>query len=227
VTPTVEAAAANNAAWCDVMARLHECRTTTTADAWTSRDRTPPLYPDAVTRQAGADPAALLARIDNGTGASVKDSFADLDLAPFGFDLLFAATWYHCDPAAAGGRATTGWRRLTEPAELARWEAAWRGGEPAARLFGDGLLDDPTVAVVADHDLRAGAILNQAAGVVGLTNLFSAPGAEGAAWRDGLAEAGALFPGRPIVGYEADAAVRELGELGCRPLGPLRVWLRP
>src|SRR4051794_38055707 len=49
--------------------------------------------PDAVTLSPGTEPAAVLARVEGGTGCSVKDSFADLDLAPSGFQVLFDATW--------------------------------------------------------------------------------------------------------------------------------------
>ncbi|GAB3936384.1 hypothetical protein GCM10027614_12800 [Micromonospora vulcania] len=55
-------------------------------------------YPDAVTLRPGVDVAALLRRIDAGPGASVKDSFADLDLADHGFRVLFDAEWIYRAP---------------------------------------------------------------------------------------------------------------------------------
>lgn len=48
------------------------------------------------------DGTALVARIDTAAaGASVKDSFAGLDLTEAGFEVLFEARWIH-RPAAAG-----------------------------------------------------------------------------------------------------------------------------
>src|SRR5690349_21862218 len=55
--------------------------------------RTPEHYPDAVTLHASVDADGLLARVDATSGCSIKDSFADLDLTPRGFDPLFDATW--------------------------------------------------------------------------------------------------------------------------------------
>jgi hypothetical protein len=42
-------AAANNAEWCDLVCGTHGAQTRFDEDAWTSRTRTPPGYPDAVT----------------------------------------------------------------------------------------------------------------------------------------------------------------------------------
>jgi hypothetical protein len=89
VAVTVGEAARNNAELCALVAgggRFSD-------DAWTCPHRTPPLYPDAVTLVPGVEPTGLLDRIETGPGASVKDSFADLDLAPSGFEVLFDATW--------------------------------------------------------------------------------------------------------------------------------------
>jgi hypothetical protein len=86
---TVADAARNNAELCALVTGAGSFAD----DAWTSPARTRPRYPDAVTLVPGVDASALLGRIETGPGASVKDSFADLDLAPFGFVVLFAAEW--------------------------------------------------------------------------------------------------------------------------------------
>jgi hypothetical protein len=57
-------AARNNAEWCDALCRTHGARTTLDGVAWTSRTRTPPSYPDAVTFVPEPDVPSLLARID-------------------------------------------------------------------------------------------------------------------------------------------------------------------
>jgi len=107
-----------------------------------SLDRTPPLHPDAVSLAAGVDPASLLDRVDAGPGCSVKDSFADVDLAPFGFRVLFEAAWQR---RPAPDPCPTTWSRLPDP-------------------YGS-----PDVAIVGDDDGRA--VLNRSSdGVVGVTN---------------------------------------------------------
>jgi hypothetical protein len=84
-------AAANNAQWCDLVARSHGLPARCDDDAWTCGRRTPRFYPDAVTLVPDADAASVLARIDTSAGCSVKDSFGTLDLERRGFRALFEA----------------------------------------------------------------------------------------------------------------------------------------
>ena len=85
----------NNAYWCDHVCREQGLETAWLPSAWVARRRTPPFYPDAVTLVRDVDPQALLATVDAGPGCSVKDSFADLDLLPYGFRVLFEAQWIY------------------------------------------------------------------------------------------------------------------------------------
>lgn len=86
----VQTAARNNAEWCAAMSRSHDVASEFSAQVWAAPARTPLYYPDAVTLVPGVDPAALAAWIDiTAPGASVKDSFADLDLTEVGFQVLF------------------------------------------------------------------------------------------------------------------------------------------
>ena len=86
-------AAVNNAEWCDVVCETQGAQTRVDADAWTSRTRTPPGYPDAVTLVPRLSVPELLARIDTSVGCSIKDSCASLDLTGYGFRVLFDAQW--------------------------------------------------------------------------------------------------------------------------------------
>jgi len=74
-------AAANNAEWCDLICRTHGAQTRFDENAWTSRTRTPPGYPDAVTLVPDLAVPDLLTRVDTSVGCSIKDSFTSLDLA--------------------------------------------------------------------------------------------------------------------------------------------------
>ncbi|MFF1493140.1 hypothetical protein [Streptomyces sp. NPDC058304] len=226
----LRAAVHNNAEWCAAVSGGGSFA----ADAWTSARRTPPYYPDGVTltREASAD--ALLAGMDTGSpGCSVKDSFAVLDLAPAGFEVLFAAQWIHRPaqaPAPVTAAAATSpltWSRVTGARELAAWEAAWDGGESTG-LFHPGLLTEEIAFFAgrsADGRIVAGAAANRTGRVVGLSNVFTADGTpDDEAWTGALTAVADLWPGLPVVGYEAgddlDTAVRH----GFAPLGPLRVW---
>ncbi|MFI5778073.1 hypothetical protein [Nocardia sp. NPDC051570] len=117
----VRIAAHNNALWCDAICRSHGIAGEFEATAWTSAHRTPPLYPDAVTLGPQVAAGDILARIDRETpGASIKDSFARLDLADAGFRVLFEAQWIFRPadrpPPAAPEQP---WSRVNSPEDLA------------------------------------------------------------------------------------------------------------
>ncbi|WP_043625190.1 hypothetical protein [Nonomuraea candida] len=203
-------AAHDNAQWCDAMCRAHGRPGTFTDRAWTNPVRTPPLYPDAVTLSPAATAADVLDHIDAGPGASVKDSFATLDLP--GFEVLFEAWWLHRD---APERAEATWEVVRDEAALARWEAACG----VADLFRPALLEEVTVVHAPAEG--CGAVLTATGPAVGVSNVFGDPDV---AWPGVLAMAAELFPGRPLVGYESDPepALRH----GFTTTGPLRVWLK-
>lgn len=226
--PSATTAARNNAKWCDTVCTTHGNPGVFGPDAWTAPRRPPRRYPDAVVLDPAADPHDVLRRVDAAAGCSVKDSFATLDLAPAGFRVLFEAEWIGLEgtPAPAGRAAP--WRRVRDARELDAWASAW-GGTSEASPFRPELLDEPGVAVVAGHDgarVVAGAVLNRAAGVVGVTNLFTTNGALDAAWDSALVTARSLFPNPAIVGYESGADLGAARRHGFRPLGRLRVWIK-
>ena len=104
--PRLLLAVRDNAAWCDLIACLHGLPTAIDDRTWSSGRSTPDGYPDAISLAPGFDAPEvrrLLARIQTGPGASIKDSFADLDLDGHGFEVLFEATWIHRPAAAATG----------------------------------------------------------------------------------------------------------------------------
>ena len=127
------------------------------------------------------------------------------------------------------------WSVVTDAAGLVRWEAAWAGlhdGQVvpgSERIFRRGLLHEPGVALLAgarDGQVVAVAAANQTGEVVGLSNVF-APAAEAdACWAGAVAFAAALFPGRPLVGYERGDDLARAQAVGFVPVGPLRVWAR-
>jgi hypothetical protein len=236
------AAAGNNAAWCDTVCRAHGAPGEFHDGlCWVNRWETPPFYPNAVTLTGdpGAAPKLLaLLRELEGAGLAgewaVKDSFQTLDLAPLGYRPLFDASWIFrpasLPPPAGGGR----WERVTEETELAAWEAAWHGENMpppgAPRLFPPALLADPEVVFLAAREagrVVAGAVANRAAGVVGLSNVFTPPGTDGAGWWGSLiADVAPWFPGVALVGYEAGDDLAAPRACGFETVGPLRVWVK-
>ncbi|MFF0152887.1 hypothetical protein [Micromonospora sp. NPDC005203] len=215
----VRTAARDNAEWCDIVCGSHGLAGRADADAWSVPHRSPPWYPDAVTLRSGVDACALLARIDVGPGASVKDSFADLDLSGYGFRVLFDAQWIHRPPAAPP--ADEPLTPVTSADDLAVWAAAQGGGE----LFRPALLADPRVRVLARHDdqgvLTGGAVLS-GDGPYGVSNLFTRTDNPRDIWQAVCA----TVPDAPLVGYETIPDLAAALAAGFTTTGPLRVWLR-
>jgi hypothetical protein len=228
----VRAAARNNAEWCAAMSRSHGVAGEFGAQAWAAPARTPPYYPDAVTLVPDADPAALVARIDTAApGASVKDSFADLDLSSAGFRVLFEARWIHRPPGPPTAAPNLAWDVAGAPDALRDWALAWDNGEGNADLFRPQLLDAPGTFVLggrsADGRVVAGAVASRGEEVVGVSNVFGRDGGgPDATWPAVLDAVHRLFPTLPVVGYEHGDDLAAAVRHGFDAIGPLRIWLR-
>ncbi|MFB8282179.1 hypothetical protein [Nocardia colli] len=225
----VRAAALDNAEWCAAMCRSHGLTGEFDATAWASARRTPPLYPDAVTLSPQTTADQLLGRIDRtAPGASVKDSFARLDLSAAGFRVLFEAQWIYRPADLPPPASSRPWTSIDDPATLTEWASAWRRDPLLRKIFRPELLADDSVAVLGRRDddrFTAGAVAHRSRNVVGVTNLFY-DGIEAAeAWAGCLRAVHQLWPGLSIVGYEQDADLAAAIHHGCTPVGPLRVWL--
>ncbi len=134
----VQTAARNNAEWCAAMSRSHGLASEFSAQAWAAPARTPLYYPDAVTLVPGVDPAALAARIDiTAPGASVKDSFADLDLTEVGFQVLFEAQWIHRPASGPAIASDLAWDVAGDPDTLCAWASAQLLGEGGRQDAGE------------------------------------------------------------------------------------------
>ncbi|MEV7522010.1 hypothetical protein [Streptomyces sp. NPDC091371] len=229
----LRSAVLNNAAFCDAVCRAHDLPAAFDGERyWLSTSRTPPLYPDAVTLSPDTGAESLLQRMDTDSpGCSVKDSFATLDLEGDGFEVLFDARWIHRAagaPAAVGTPSGLVWGEVADAGELAVWEAAW-DGEESTGLFRPDLLGGEIAFLAGRRDGRivAGAVVNAAAGVVGVSNLFAHDEADtDAAWTGALTAAAARWPEHDVVGYEAGDDLATAARHGFREIGPLRVWLR-
>lgn len=224
-------AARNNADWCAAMWRAHGLSVEQGPGLTFCHGTSPRFFPNVVTTDRNGDPAAQAAVIaDLCAKASdapfgVKDSFARLDLAGLGFELLFEARWvFRGARSEASPAGPISWRRLESPADLEAWEAAWGESAGGPRIFPPVLLGDPAVHILAGVDaegrIRAGGVANEAAGVLGLSNLFGSR-------RGAVLAAASLHPELDLVGYESGNALKAMEYHGFSSLGPLRVWVRP
>jgi hypothetical protein len=221
MTDLVAQAAASNAAWCDAVCRTLGLPTRWEADAWTVPRRSPDGYPDAVTLARGVDGGVVLGRVDAGVGCSVKDSFADLDLAPYGFHLLFQATWIHrpaIEPSSSS--VALDWLEARTPDALQEWSRG-HGLDVfvPALLEVDGLRFFHTASGARFALYREGA-------VVGVSNIICGRTGRSEIWSDLVAVASRTYPGLDLVGYESETDLEAARSVGFVGTGPLQVWMR-
>jgi hypothetical protein len=220
------AAVANNAAWCDLVCRTAGLPTVVGRDLWSTPRRSPDAYPDAVTLRPGVSVAAVLAAVDDSAGASVKDSFADLDLAPHGWSVLFEAQWL-TRPAAAAATPGLPWR-VVDGDTLPLWLTAHGTADIGPRVLDDAdvrlLLaadDDGAVAVAALNRSGAGADT-----VVGVSNVQVLRSDPELVWSELAPVARRELGAHPLVGYESGPDLLPPVAVGFEPVGRLRVWVR-
>ena len=202
-------------------------------DAWVNQRRTPRSYPDAVTLDPAAVTGSILGRIDTASpGCSIKDSFATLDLGPFGFEVVHEAEWIYRAPPSfcIPGPWDMSWTAIETADELAAWEAAWdRDGTPGG-LFRPALLSDPSITILGGHvdgSVVAGAITNRTGPkLVGLSNVFAGDEDLDRAWGGSLDHLDTTRPGSAIVGYASGADLAVALRRGFQSVGALRIWLK-
>ncbi len=142
---------------------------------------------------------------------AVKDSFAALDLARQGFDLLLEASWMRATVPAEGSTTDIEWRRDDD-------------GDGPALPHGD----TGFVRFTGRRGFRvvAGGMLYRGAGVVGLTNVVAEAADAVAVWRSLIVLAAQAFPRLPLVGYESGDDLAAALDAGFEIGDPLRVWVR-
>jgi hypothetical protein len=225
-------AARSNAEWCDILCRTHGVPGRFDPDAWVDPQRTPPYYPDAVTLDPAAVGERILERIDTLTpGCSIKDSFATLDLSPFGYEVVHEAEWIHREPRPAPKTSDPAvrWAALAKEGELVEWEAAWDVDGAQLGLFPPALLHDPSVTILGGYvegSLVAGAIVNRTRGAVGVSNLFTNVGDLDGAWSGCLGYLERATPGSAVVGYEKGDELAAAHRQGFDSVGRLRIWFK-
>lgn len=240
----LELAVLNNTRWYEAMFAAHGLASQTDARVWRSLEAPPPFHSNLVVLSpmtTQADIAGYAAEIESSprtTGWSLKDSYARFDLTALGFFMLFQAEWIWRDPApavATPSSARLSWVKLSTPSSLAQWEHAWSGDTRNAaeatrtRQFPVSLLDSPDHAFFAgllDGQIVAGGIANRSPGVVGLSNVFSAPELLEETWAALVNALSVAFPATPIVGYERGNDLSLAKGAGFTALGNLCLWCR-
>jgi hypothetical protein len=231
VSDIVRLAARTNAEWCDIVCRSHGVAGTFESELWACTERTPPLYPDAVTLAASASEELVLQRVDTSPGCSIKDSFSSLDLRREGFRILFVADWINCPPVRplALPQPALRWQRVASPEAFGRWEEAWRSGPGTAGVFLPSLLSEPRAMFVSGFAwdrVLAGAVLNRSSDAIGISNVFARCGTAGEPYLACRTIAAQAFGELPLVGYESGENVAVAEAAGFRRCGRLVIWVK-
>jgi hypothetical protein len=225
--PVLYASIDNNAQWCHTVCAAAGVVGSFGPSMWSSSTRTPLLYPDAITLAPQINPSQVVAAVDTaGPGCSVKDSFAAVDLAAYGFYPLFDASWISLDRIELASTRTwyAQWSTITNEADLEKWITAW--GDSAVFRFSPRLLTDARVRFLAgyrDDDLLAGAIAFATASVIGINNVFGPEASLTDVWSD-VAQLMLTTTDHPLVGYESGTTLAAARAIGFTATGPLTVW---
>ncbi|MCA0303395.1 MAG: hypothetical protein LCH95_13415 [Proteobacteria bacterium] len=177
----------------------------------------PRFYPNLVTLAADAEAQAeqranldILAASHLPGRWAVKDSFAALDLARHGFDVLLEASWMRAVLPVDGPPGDIEWRREDKGSQKLPYDDpdfAWFTGRRGFRVV-------------------AGGMLYRAAGVVGVANVVAEAADAVAVWRSLIVLAAQAFPRLPLVGYEQGEELAAALDAGFEIGDPLRVWVR-
>ena len=221
------AAAGNHARWCEAVCRSHGIPTTTEHGHWAALRRPPAPIPDAVALLEGAAPDDVLRPAQDGPGIAVLDSFADLDLAPLGFELRREAQWMLRGPVLPTVTAAEVWSAVETEEELAEWAVV--AGAPEA--FRGELLDDPAVRILAARGrdgIQAGAVAVRSGPVVGLWGVCTTKAmATYKAWASLPTAVAGQFPWTPLVACVESADLPFVLTAGFAESGVMRLWQRP
>ena len=216
--PRLRCAVDASLGWYDDLCALHGVGSALADGVWSALAPPPPLHSAAFTVEPGVSAEHVLERVADGPRGAVKDSFATVDLGAAGWDLLFAASWVHRPPAPA---RAGGWSAVTDEQGL----AAWTAGHGTADVLLPGLLRSAHFRVLGRLDgdgVTAGAVARLGSGVVELSDVHGEVD-----WDELAAAVAAVFPDRPLVGYERDDDLAAAVAGGFSPVGDLRVWLPP
>jgi hypothetical protein len=210
--------------WYLDMCLAHRVRSRIARGVWRALDPMPALHSAALVVEPTATVADVEAALAEAPHGGVADCFASLDLAPLGLSPLFDATWiWRAAPAPAP--APPGWSRVDSAERLAAWNAGW---DTAGVLLPEHL-HRPTFAVLeatAAGRVRAGCVATLGTGLVYVSNVHAVGAGDPAVdWDDVVAAVAALFPGRPLAGYERDADLTGALRAGFAAVGTTRIWV--
>lgn len=222
--PRLRAAVDASVRWYDDMFALHRIPVRREGGLWSALGSPPPWHSAVKTFEPGVEAERAVRATDGFAQCTVADSFGDLDLAPYGFEVLIEATWLHRGPDdSAAGTLPDGWSVVSSVGTLTEWATA----HDYAGVLPPTVLDDARFRILEcrrDGRLVGGAVTHDGVGTVGLSNAWGAGGV--AEFDDVLRAVSALHPGRAVTDFAQGAERDAMVAAGFTPLGPQLVWIR-
>ncbi|WP_408010262.1 hypothetical protein ACJROX_08205 [Pseudalkalibacillus sp. A8] len=220
----LDIAVLNNIAWCEIICKTHQIEYSSSRHVWGILSKAPPFYPDIITSSKAATTKEVVDFMGDKNILSIKDSFADLKLQPYGFKQLFQAEWIYHPPISMPKLLDSPWRVIATEDELKKWTSV-HGSEQVIKknLLGR---NDVKIFIHEHKDGISGFIANLGADVVGISNVFSNGYIEKDLWSDIVHVVSTVFPDLSMVGYEHDDDLKSALSCGWVSLGPLYVWVK-
>ena len=210
--------------WYDDVFALHGIPVRVERGLWSTLGRPPPFHSAAKTLIPGVETVRAVRAVDAFEHCSVADSFGDLELDRFGFDLLFEATWVHRVPSThTSGTLPAGWSLVDTEESLAEWSVAHDYEDVLPPRCSTTLASGSWPAI-------ATASWSAAASHIRATAMSASPTPGARAPRPSPTSCwqrpSALHPGQAFTDYEQGAELDALLAAGFTALGPQRVWVR-
>ncbi|RDU38718.1 hypothetical protein DRW41_03935 [Neobacillus piezotolerans] len=220
----VDQAVLNNVAWCEIVCNTHGIAGISKQQVWGLLSKAPPFYPEIITISKDVPIEEIKHFIENGNDSSIKDSYANNDLARFGFKILFEAEWIYHSSVSDLEPIQSNRRVITTEEDLAQWTIT----SELDGVIKPDLLKRKNVKIfiLEKNDGIYGFIANLNANVVGISNVFSIGKENKSLWRDIPQVVANEFPGLAMVGYEHGSTLEDAHLSGWRSIGPLRVWFK-
>lgn len=220
----IDRAVLNNIAWCQIVCVTHGIVGVSKENIWGLHSKAPTFYPEVITSNKYATIEEIKYFIENGKVSSIKDSYANLDLTPLDFDILFEAEWMVHAPVFDFDPIPTNWRIVSTEKDLKKWTDA----SGLENVIKSELLkqQDVKIFICETKDGISGFIANLSEDVVGISNVFSMGYEEKKLWRDIPKIISREFPELSMVGYEHNSSLIVAKSSGWKAIGPLRVWIK-
>lgn len=232
MTDRIAQMAANNAAWINMAVSALGISGEFTPVLWQNVNDMPPIFPNADT--LGGTIAQKMSAIEqlvetrSGRVVAIKDSWAELDLSPLGFDILFEAHWLYRHPHPLPiPQSDLDIEPITTADRLHDFALACNGPDIPTEVYSPSLLNTPEITWLAgqkDRQIIAGVTAVKAEGLNGINNYF---GESDLHKQHIIAAAINVFPDLPASTYTRTSSVPLFLDLGFETVGNLRIWLRP